>query len=59
MTAQLRRDGKKKLHITIDADKLLKLFSLAGSFSDSSTMKALSTLLEYYDDVMVGFEVKK
>ena len=44
---------------SFDADKLLKLFSLAGSFSDSSTMKALSTLLEYYDDVMVGFEVKK
>jgi hypothetical protein len=59
LTAQLRRDGKKKLHITFDADKLLKLFSLAGSFSDSSTIKALSTLLEYYDDVMVGFEVKK
>ena len=59
VSARLKRDGKKKLHITFDADKLLKLFSLAGSFSDSSTMKGLSTLLEYYDDVMVGFELKK
>ena len=59
MTANLKRDGKKKLQLTFDADKLLKLMSLLGRFSDSSTIKALSTLLDNYEDVMVGFELKK
>ena len=59
LTARIRRDGKKKLHVTFDADKLLKLFSLASKLSDSSTLKALNLLLDNYDDVMVGFELKK
>lgn len=59
MNASLKRDGKKKLQLTFDADKLLSLISLMGRFSDSSTIKALSTLLDNYEDVMVGFELKK
>lgn len=59
MNASLKRDGKKKLQLTFDADKLLKLMSLLGRFSDSSTIKALSTLLDNYEDVMVGFELKR
>lgn len=59
LTARLKRDGKKKMHITFDTDKLLKLFSLVGRFSDNSAIKALSTLLDNYDDVMVGFELKR
>lgn len=59
MSANLKRDGKKKLHLTFDSDKLLKLISLLGRFSDSSAIKALSTLLDNYEDVMVGFELKK
>ncbi|MBR5726782.1 MAG: DUF4923 family protein [Muribaculaceae bacterium] len=59
LNAKLHRDGKKKLHLTFDADRLLKLISLMGHFSDSTAIKALSTLLDNYDDVMVGFELKK
>lgn len=59
LNAKLRRDGKKKLHLTFDADKLLSLISFMGRFSDSSAIKALSTLLDNYEDVMVGFELKK
>ena len=59
LNASLRKDGKKKLHLTFDADKLLSLISLVGRFSDSSAIKALSTLLDNYEDVMVGFELKK
>ena len=58
LNANLRRDGKK-LHLTFDADRLLKLLSLMGRFSDSSAIKAVSTLLDNYDDVMVGFELKQ
>lgn len=59
LTAHLKRDGKKKLHLTFDADKLLRLLSLATKLSDSSSLKALSFLMDHYDDVMVGFELKK
>lgn len=58
MSAHLKRDGKK-LHITFDADKLLTLFSFASNVIDNSALKALSTLIDNYDDVMVGFELKK
>lgn len=59
MTARLKRDGKKKLHITFDTDKLLTLLSLASRVIDNSALKALSKLLDNYEDVMVGFELKK
>lgn len=59
LTASLRKDGKKKLHLTFDADKLLSLISLVGRFSDNTAIKALRTLLDNYEDVMVGFELKK
>lgn len=59
MTARLKRDGKKKLHLTFDADKFLSLLSLASKVSDNSALKALSFLLDNYQDVMVGFEMKK
>lgn len=58
LTARLKRNGKK-LHMTFDTDKLLSLFSMAGSVIDNSTLKALSMLMDNYDDVMVGFELKK
>lgn len=59
MTAKLKRSGKKKAHLTFDADKLLNLLTLVGRFSDNSAIKAVSTLMDNYDDVMVGFELKK
>ena len=59
LSANLRKDGKKKLHITFETDKFLKLISLMGRFSDSSTIKALTQLLDNYEDVMVGFELKQ
>ena len=59
LTAQLRLDGSKKMHLTFDADKLLSLIKLMGRFSDSSTIKALSFLMDNYDDVLMGFELKR
>ena len=58
LSANLRRDGKK-LHMTFDADRLLSLLSFMGRFSDSSAIKAISDLLDNYEDVMVGFELKQ
>ena len=59
LSAKLVPDGKKKLHLTFDTDKLLTLLRLLGRFSDNEIIKALSFLSENYDDVMVGFELKK
>ena len=59
LNAKLHRDGKKKLHMTFEADKLISLITLMGRFSDSSTIKALTKLLDNYEDVMVGFELKR
>ena len=59
LSARLKRDGKKKLQLTFDADKLLSLFSLLSKLSDNSVLKALAFLTDHYDDVMVGFELKK
>ena len=59
LTARLKRDGKKKLQLTFDADKLISLFSLLSKVSNNSALKALSFLMDHYDDVMVGFELKK
>ena len=47
------------MHITFDADKFISLLTLAGRFSDSSTIKVLSKLMDNYEDVMIGFELKK
>ena len=47
------------MQLTFDADKLLSLLSLMGRFSDSSAVRDLSKLLDNYEDVMVGFELKK
>ena len=58
LTAHLKHSGKK-LHLTFDADKLLTLISLTSRLSDNSAIKALAKLVENYDDVMVGFELKK
>lgn len=58
LSANLRRDGKK-LHLTFEADRMLSLLSLMGRFSDSSAIKAISDLLDNYEDVMVGFELKQ
>ena len=59
LNASLKRDGKKKLRLTFEADKLLRLLSLASRVSDSSALKALGTLLDNYEDIMVGFELKQ
>lgn len=59
LNANLRREGNKKLHLTFEADRLLSLLSLMGRFSDSKSIKAISDLLDNYEDVMVGFELKK
>lgn len=59
MSANLKRDGKKKLRLTFETDKLLRLLSLASRVSDSSSLKVLSTLLDNYEDIMVGFELKR
>ena len=53
------RMSKRSFHEHFDTDKLLSLFKLLSSVSDNSTLKALAFLTDHYDDVMVGFELKR
>jgi len=59
VNAHLKRDGKKKLHLTFDSDKLLWLLRVAGGISNSSALKAIGVLTSNYEDIMMGFEFKR
>lgn len=58
LKSHTHRDGKK-LYIAFDADRLLALLRIIGGISHSDALKAISTLSENYDNVMLGFEMKR
>lgn len=58
-TATACKSSGNHLSLLFDADKLLSLVSLVGSYSGSTTVKALSSLLGSYDGMKVGMELKK
>ena len=58
-TARLVHKKKNEMSITFDTDRLLALFKLLTAVSGNSTLKALAFLSDNYDDVMVGFKLKK
>lgn len=58
-TARLVHNKKNEMSITFDTDRLLALFKLLTAVSGNSTLKALTFLSDNYDDVMVGFKLKK
>lgn len=43
--------------ILFNADKLIKLLSLVSSLTKSTTLKAVNSLAEQYDDILLGFEL--
>ena len=58
VTAEVERKGKH-LHLLFDADRLLTLMRLLSGISSSDTLKALAFLSENYNDVKVGFRLKR
>lgn len=47
------------MELTFDVSKLLTLIEKAGSITGNSTLKSVSTLLNQYDGMRAGFELKR
>jgi hypothetical protein len=47
------------MSLLYDADKLLKFLTTISAVSNNSTLKSLSTLLESYDGMLIGWELQK
>ena len=58
MEAYVSKSGNN-LSLTFDVTKLMNLISKAGSISGNSSLKTLSKLLESYDGMCAGFELRK
>lgn len=49
----------ESMELLFKSDKLLKLLTFIGSKSNSTALKAVGSLAENYDGMMLGFELKK
>ncbi len=58
MEAYVTKTGNK-INLTFDVTKLMTLLSKAGSLTGNSSLKTLSKLLDSYDGMCAGFELKR
>ncbi len=58
VTMQARVDSKH-LYLMADTDRLLRLLAWISGLSDSETLQAIAFLNENYDDVHIGFQLKR
>ena len=58
ITPQIAKTGNK-MSLLYDADKLFKFLTTISAVSNNSTLKSLSTLLESYDGMLIGWELQK
>ena len=49
----------QQMDLLFEADKLLKLITFLSSKSSSATLKAISSLTDSYDGMMLGYELKR
>lgn len=59
MEAYTKLSDKDKLEMTFDVSKLVTILEKVGSLTGNSTIKGVTTLLEQYDGVTAGFQLKK
>lgn len=59
VTAYVQQTGSKKLKVMFDATFIKKLFSAVAGLSDQSLFKGISSLLDKYDGVCIGFALDK
>lgn len=59
MTAYISRDASNQVSLTFDASKLITIVEKVAQFSNNSTLKAASSVLESYDGATLGFKIKK
>lgn len=58
MEAYVKKSGNK-MTLTFDVTKLMSLISKVGAVSGNSSLKTLSKLLDNYDGMCAGFEMKR
>ena len=58
LEGKISRSGDH-INLLFNADKLMKLLSLVSSITNSTTLKAVNQLASQYNEVMLGFELKK
>ena len=59
MTAYINKSYTNELSLTFDASKLMTLIEKVANYSNNTTLKTASTLLNSYDGITVGFKLKK
>ena len=59
MDASVSKLQGNKLQLTFDVSKLMKIVNAVASISGSSTIQGLNKLLQSYDGLEAGFELKK
>ncbi len=57
--AYVTTSGKDKMGLTFDVSKLIVIIRTLSSISGNATIKGVSSLLEQYDGVTAGFELKR
>lgn len=59
MEAYISLNGKNAMELTFDVSKLMTLMQRISVLSNSSTLKGASALLEQYDGMTAGFDLKR
>lgn len=57
--AYITASGSDRMGLTFDVSKLIVIIRTLSSISGNSTIKGISSLLEQYDGVTAGFELKR
>ena len=59
MNAYITKVSANEVSLTFDASKLITIVEKVAQFSNNSTLKAASSVLESYDGATLGFKLKK
>ncbi|WP_302614458.1 DUF4923 family protein, partial [uncultured Muribaculum sp.] len=59
MNASVSKLQGNKLQLTFDVSKLMKIVNAVASVSGSSSLQGLNKILQSYDGLEAGFELKK
>lgn len=59
MEGYIRLSGSDKMELTFDVSRLMTLLEKVGNLTGNSSVKAVSGLLNKYDGIRAGFDLKK
>lgn len=59
MEAYISLNGKNAMELTFDVSKLMTLMTRISALTNNSTLKGASAILEKYDGMTAGFDLKR